>query len=145
MDGFEIVEGKRGRQSKPLKGEVIPPPSYLPAGIGTDKMLGAVADNFDTILGLASDIVSMQKMRIQSDIVIKQMREAREQLIAETKCYVEKKKADTKSIVEILEEFRLMMKDFYQHSSKNPTSEDFRNIINMMTEIVNQGKMENNG
>ena len=143
MDGFEIVEGKRGRQSELLRGEVIPPQSYLPAGIGADKMLGAVADNFDKILRLASDIVSIQKMHMQSDIVIKQMREAREQLLAETKCYAEKKDADTKSVVEKMKVIRDMMNDFYQHASQNLTSEDFSKII---TEVVNQmGKMENNG
>lgn len=140
MDGFEIVKGKRGsiQPAESPGAEIV---QQRPQSI--DRMANAVADNFDTILNLASDVVSIQKMKVQSDIAIAHMREAREQLLAEAAVYVRKKEADTRSIVERMEVIRSMMNDFYQHSSEKLTSEDFCKII---TEVVNQmGKTENDG
>lgn len=123
--------------------EASPAAEVLPAarsGGGKEKLYCAVADNFDTILHLAGEIVSMGKMAVQSEITLKQMEAAREQLLAESKAYAEKKDADTRSVVARMEIIRCMMNDFYQHSSGNMTSEDFCKII---TEIINQmGRLE---
>ena len=142
MEGFEVVKGRRGSiqsvEPQNVNAEVV----QQKYSQGSEHLMNAVADNFDTILNLASDIVSIQKMKVQSDITIAHMREAREQLLAESQAYVQKKDADTRSIVERMEVIRSMMNDFYQHSSQL-TSEDFCKII---TEVVNQmGKMENGG
>ena len=142
MEGFEVVKGRRGSiqsvEPQNVNAEVVQQ-KYSQGG---EHLMNAVADNFDTILNLASDIVSIQKMKVQSDITIAHMREAREQLLAESQVYVQKKDADTRSVVERMEVIRSMMNDFYQHSSQL-TSEDFCKII---TEVVNQmGKMENGG
>ncbi len=142
MEGFEVVKGRRGSiqsvEPQNVNAEVVQQ-KYSQGG---EHLMNAVADNFDTILNLASDIVSIQKMKVQSDITIAHMREAREQLLAESQAYVQKKDADTRSVVERMEVIRSMMNDFYQHSSRL-TSEDFCKII---TEVVNQmGKMENGG
>ena len=48
-----------------------------------DKLGDAVAENFDKILDLASDIVEIRKMKIQSDTVIAHMQETRKQLLTE--------------------------------------------------------------
>jgi len=142
MEGFEVVKGRRGSiqsvEPQNVNAEVV----QQKYSQGSEHLMNAVADNFATILDLASDIVSIQKMKVQSDITIAHMREAREQLLAESQAYVQKKDADTRSIVERMEVIRSMMNDFYQHSSQL-TSEDFCKII---TEVVNQmGKMENGG
>lgn len=62
-------------------------------------------------------------------------------LLAEAQAYVEKKKADTNSVVEKMNVVRTMMLDFYTHSNGNISGDDFCRII---SEMVNQmGKVEN--
>lgn len=143
MNGFDITESKRCPVVKPetevevYEGKVMPKPA------GGERLMNAVADNFDTILNLVTQVADIQKMKVQSDAVIAQMRETRENLLAEAKVYVDKKNADTRSVVEKMEIIRSMMNDFYEHGSQNLTSEDFCRII---TEIVNQmGRIENGG
>ena len=134
MKGFEPIEGSsRSLQPEPAHGvDVIKPGS---------KLADVAADNFENILKLASDIVSIQKVKTQNECVIAQMKETREMLLSEAKCYAMKKDADTKSVVERMEVIRSMMNDFYRYSSQNMTGEVFCQII---TEIVNQmGKLEN--
>ena len=116
--------------------EVIVQPS------GKDKLYGAIADNFDSILELAISIADIEKMKVQSSAVLAQMREARESLLAEAEAYAKRKDADTRSVVGRMEVIRFMMNDFYLNSgNSNLTSEDFSKII---SEIVNQmGRIEN--
>lgn len=134
MKGFEPIESSRNRfQPKPSQGvDVID---------SRNKLADVTADNFENILKLTSDIVSIQKMKIQNECAISQMKEAREMLLSEAKCYAMKKEADTRSVVERMEVIRSMMNDFYRYNSQNMTGEVFCQII---TEIVNQmGKLEN--
>lgn len=99
------------------------------------KLVGAVTDNFDTILELAKNYADIKRMKAESEIKLAEMDAARERLLAESEVYVKQKEIETKSIVERMEVIRAMMNDFYQHTSGNMTSEDFSTII---TEIVNQ-------
>ena len=137
MKGFDIVEGERcspAADAESVFGEIV----HNDSG---NKMIGAVADNFDKILSLAGDLVSIQKMKVQSEIMISEMRAAKEQLLAEAEVYVRKKDVDTRSVVARMDLIREMMKDFYEHSPQGLTSEDFRKII---TEIIDKmGKIEN--
>ena len=137
MKGFDIIEGERcslADDSEAIFGEIV----HNDSG---NKMIGAVADNFDKILSLAGDLVSIQKMKVQSEIMISEMRAAKEQLLAEAEVYVRKKDVDTRSVVARMDLIREMMKDFYEHSPQGLTSEDFRKII---TEIIDKmGKIEN--
>lgn len=138
MDGFDIIKNSRGQiqNEAVLDGQVV-----QNTGVGADKLMGAVADNFDTILGLATDIVDIQKMRVQSEITIAEIREKRQQLLAEAQAYALRRDADTRNIVERMKVIREMMNDFYQHNTQNMSSEDFRIVI---TSIVEQmGKLEN--
>ncbi len=101
---------------------------------------GAVADNFDKIVDLAADVVQIQKMKVQSEAVLKKMAEDRKALVAEAEAYALKRNADTKSVVDRMNIVRLMLRDFYDANSGNISSEDFRIII---TETINQmGKMQ---
>lgn len=108
-----------------------------------DKLGDAVAENFDKILDLASDIVEIRKMKIQSDAVIAHMQETRKQLLTEAEAYCMKKEKDTKYVVEKMSIVRGMMNDFYRQKDAPLTSEDFCKII---TEVVNQMcRLENDG
>ncbi len=101
----------------------------------------AAAQNFGKILELAGGLVEIKKMKVASDAVLAKMEADRKQLLAEAEAYVEKKNADTKSVVERMNVIRLMMQDFYQQSNQQITGEDFRIII---TSIVDQmGRMNN--
>jgi hypothetical protein len=134
MKGFEVIENNRNS----LQPEVVQGGDIVKSG---RKLVDAAADNFENILKLASDIASIQKMKTQNECAISQMKETREMLLSEAKCYAIKKEADTRSVVERMEVIRSMMNDFYKYSSQNMTGEVFCQII---TEIVNQmGKLEN--
>lgn len=108
-----------------------------------EKLGDAVAENFDKILDLASDIIEIRKMKIQSDAVIAHMQETRKQLLTEAEAYCMKKEKDTKYVVEKMSIIQGMMNDFYRQKDAPLTSEDFCKII---TEVVNQMcRLENDG
>lgn len=137
MKGFEMVESSERRLTEVKDKNVMIPPINKEE----NRLSNAVADNFDKILGIASDITGIVRMKVQSDAVLAKMQEDRKTLLAETESYVQKKNADTKSVVDRMNVIRFMMQDFYQQSNQNITGEDFRMII---TEIVNQmGRVEN--
>lgn len=137
MKGFEMVESSERRLAEVKDKNVMIPPINKEE----NRLSNAVADNFDKILGIASDITGIVRMKVQSDAVLAKMQEDRKTLLAETESYVQKKNADTKSVVDRMNVIRFMMQDFYQQSNQNITGEDFRMII---TEIVNQmGRVEN--
>lgn len=108
-----------------------------------ENMINAVADNFDNILKLASDLAEIRKKQVQSQADLAKMQEERKWLIDEAEAYAMKKNADTKSVIERMTVIRLMMNDFYLNASHSQiTSEDFSKII---TEIVNQmGRISDN-
>lgn len=94
-----------------------------------DKLINAAADNFDTILQIASDIVSIQKMKEQSQAIVRELDAKGNYLIKEAQAYVAKKEADTNQTVKKMEVVRLMMKDFYEHAPSNITGDEFSKII----------------
>ncbi len=101
----------------------------------------AAAQNFTRILDLAGSVVEIKKMKVASDAVLAKMEADRKLLLAEAEAYVDKKNADTKSVVERMNVIRMMMQDFYQQSNQQISSEDFRQII---TSIVDQmGRINN--
>ena len=83
---FEIVQSKR---NIPVveQGEI----TVLPSSKYNSRLGDAIADNFGQILDLASNIVEIEKMKVQSDAVISQMEESRKALIAEATAYAMKK------------------------------------------------------
>ncbi len=123
---FEIVKSQRGLPSEtpPETPEIIVPSR-------SQRIGEVVANNFDHILDLASNIVEIQKMKVQSEAIISQMRESREQLMAEAKAYAIKKNADTNDKIQKMQLIRQMMCDFYQNSNNsNLSGEEFSRIIN---------------
>ncbi len=133
MKGFELTNSTRNLELSDNTGNN----QYR------DKLGDAVAENFDKILDLASDIVEIRKMKMQSDAMIAHMQETRKQLLAEAEAYCMKKEKDTKDVVEKMSRVREMMNDFYRQKDAPLTSEDFCTII---TEVVNQMcRLENDG
>lgn len=103
-------------------------------------MTDAVTQNFNRILDIATDLVKIKQMKVQSDAVLKKMAEDRKAMLAEAEAYATKRNADTKSVVDRMNIVRMMLKDFYDANHGGITSEDFRIII---TETINQmGKLQ---
>lgn len=142
MDGFDIIESKRCSVVPEEADAPEVPEHWAPsAGSGMDRLAGAVADNFDRIVDLASSIISYNAMKEQNDHAIKQMQETRALLLAEAEAYAKKKDADTKSVVERMKLIRDMMNDYYHHSNQSMTGEDFCKIMTGIVETM--GKLEN--
>lgn len=99
------------------------------------KIGNAIVDNFELILNLASDIIEIKKMNVQSQAILDKMKEDRKKILAEAEAYALKKNAETNSIVSKMEMIRLMMKDFYENNNSNLTGEEFSNVI---TTIISQ-------
>lgn len=133
MSGFEETKSRRMIEDQ----EEVLTPEVLEGGLPKKKdneqtsisLEGAVAQNFDKILGLASEIVSIKKMKEQSEADIKKMDKAIQMLEKQTKDYVEKSKADTDRIVAKMNMIRYMMQDFYKQSNQQITGAEFQTII----------------
>ena len=119
---FEVVDSRRNR------GEVEPS-GKNPIKLNT-RMQDAIADNFGNILELAANIVEIEKMKVQTDDVIRQMEEKRKDMVAEAESYAKRKNSDTDSVIQKMQMVRDMMRDFYQYNNNaNLSGEDFSRII----------------
>lgn len=122
---FEMVQSRRNTSVVDQGDVTVPPSSQNNSRIGD-----AIADNFGQILDLASNIVEIEKMKVQSEAVLKQMEESRKNLLAEAEAYATKKNADTDSVIHKMQMVRDMMRDFYQYNNNaNLSGEDFSRII----------------
>lgn len=129
-DDFEIVNSSR-----------MLPAQTEGTGMRSENLLAAAAQNFDKILMLASSIVDIEKMKMQSEAIILKMQEDRKMLLAETEAYVRKMNADTASIVEPMKIVREMLRDFYQYNNNaNLTGEDFSKIISSVVSEMGRFK-----
>ena len=103
--------------------------------IQNNNLANTVADNMGNIINLASDIVEIQKMKVQSDAILEKMKEDRKALMAEAEAYVMKKRVDTSSVIEQMRVIQDMMREFYQYNNSNMSGEDFSKII---SDIITQ-------
>jgi len=95
-----------------------------------NRLVDALADNMDSIIDLAKDIVDIQRMKVQSEALLKKMEEDRAMLRAEAEAYVMKKNADTKQIIDKMQSARELLKDFYnQKNTSGVTAEEFSILI----------------
>lgn len=121
---FEMVQSRRTLSVADQGNAVVIPSAQ------NSRMSDAIADNFGQILELASGIVEIEKMKVQSAAVLKQMEESRKNLLAEAEAYATKKNADTDGVVQKMQMVRDMMRDFYQYNNNaNLSGEDFSRII----------------
>jgi len=96
-----------------------------------NKLTDALADNMSGIIDIAKDIVDIQRMKVQSEALLRKMEEDRAMLREEAEAYVMKKNADTKQIIDKMRMARVLLKDFYnQKNTSGVTAEEFSLIIN---------------
>ena len=123
---FEMVKSIRNTHEVDQKNVTV-----FPSYQDNSRIGDVIADNFGKILDLASNIVEIEKMKVQSEAVLKQMEESRKNLLAEAEAYATKKNADTDEIIHKMQVVREMMRDFYQYNNNaNLSGEDFSRIIN---------------
>ena len=102
---------------------------------------GAVAQNMDKIIGLASDIVEIRKIKANSAAEIARMEQARKNLIAEAEAYAKRKNADTNDTIAKMNIVRLMMQDFFNQNNQKMSGAEFKEIIASIVEQI--GKVSN--
>lgn len=132
MGDFELSKSSRSikKNDTAINPEIVKNNnSVVFKGQNADKLINAAADNFDSILQIASDIVSIQKMKAQSEAIVRELDAKGDYLIKEAQAYVAKKEADTNQTIKKMEVVRLMMKDFYEHAPSNITGDEFSKII----------------
>ena len=122
---FEIIQSRRNTPAVD-QGDV----AVFHSSQNNSLIGDAIADNFGQILDLASNIVEIEKMKVQSEAVLKQMEASRKNLLAEAEAYATQKNADTDSVIQKMQMVRDMMRDFYQYNNNaNLSGEDFSRII----------------
>uniref|UniRef100_UPI003F4B6030 hypothetical protein n=1 Tax=Brachyspira catarrhinii TaxID=2528966 RepID=UPI003F4B6030 len=131
MGDFELKKSTRTvkKTDNTINPEIVKDSNIIFKGENADKLISAVSDNFDTILQIASDIVSIQKMKAQSEAIIRELDAKGDYLIKEAQAYVAKKEAETNQVIEKMEVIRMMMNDFYKAENPKITGEQFSNII----------------
>jgi hypothetical protein len=137
-DEFDLVKSTR---NPPVDGGSEGGVSAIPK----TKIVDAVADNFprvlesfDGIVNIARDIVEIEKIKVQSEAVLKKMAEDRKMLLAEAEAYVQKKNVDTQNIVDRMKMIQELLRDFYIYNQKSPSGlsgDDFTRII---TELLSK-------
>lgn len=126
---FEITPSIRNIPvSKDTVIEVVPSEN-------TKTIQNSIAENFDKILSLASDIIEIKKMKEQTEAISRKMEEYRKCLLTEAEAYISKKNADTDHMIRKMQVVREFMRDFYQYNHTNLSGDDFSRII---TSIVNE-------
>ncbi len=138
MADFEMVESKRisrvSGNSEVFEPEVIDKPN-VPANNGSNPLANAAAEHMGDMIKIVSDIVDIQRIKVQTDADIRRMEEARKSLIAEADVYVRKTNADADNAVKRMEAIRNIMNDFYKYGSEKISSDDFCKII---TTVINE-------
>ncbi len=130
MSDYEVVSGRRMNEVKARELEL--------EKTSKGRILDASIDNFDKILDLASDIVQMGKMKLQTDAIIRKMAEDRKYLLAEAESYVMKKQTDTDQMVEKMNFIKDMMNQFYKHNDNKISGDEFSKIMrDIIKEIGN--------
>ena len=116
---------------------VVELPEKTPAPID-NKLSDALAENMGNIISLAKDIVDIQKMKTQSEAVLKKMEADRVMLLAEADAYVKRKNADTMQFVSKMQFARELLKDFYnQKNTSGVSAEEFSTLINAIYGLPN--------
>lgn len=131
---FEIVPNTRDNTPSIKKPDGYPMPHP-----GADALMGAVANNFDTILNLAGQVVQIQQMKVAGDLAIRDLEAKTRALEAETESYVKRLHAQTDAVVDRAEVVRKLMRDYYEYGSDKLSGEDFSKII---TDVLKGLKLE---
>ena len=149
MKGFETIEEPtNGTSNEAVKPDLITIPNkgtkmqQAPAS-NVSKALDIVGDNFESIVGLATEIVNLRKMKIQTKATLQIMESKRRDLEQETESYVRKLKAETNSTLDIMDKntanlkvISVMMNDYNKQSNPSIPSDDFKSLIESILEKV---------
>lgn len=130
---FEVIPSTRTVPSP----QVQTPDSAL-ISPKVDKLAGAVADNFGRILDVACAITEIEKMKVQANVYVTQLREQRLMLEEETRAYVTKIEAETDRTVQKVEVLRRMMQDYYRFGQDKLSSSEFSKIISNVLEQMGE-------
>lgn len=130
---FEVIPSTRTVPSP----QVQTPDSAL-ISPKVDKLAGAVADNFGRILDVACAITEIEKMKVQANVYVTQLREQRLMLEEETRAYVTKIEAETDRTVQKVEVIRRMMQDYYRFGQDKLSSSEFSKIISNVLEQMGE-------
>lgn len=129
---FEVRKTTRRMMDNKIEhvtGEVVDNQKNNSSISGKDQLLGAVADNFDRIVDIASSIVEIERLNAEADAHIRELEEQRKMLSEEADAYVKVLNAKTHNTVSKAEVVRQMMKDYYIHGKDGLSGEEFSKII----------------
>lgn len=129
-DDFDIVTSTRGEVDLEANKGI-----GLLSGQDKEQLVLAVANNFETVLGLASEILEINRIEVQTEAIVKVLEEKKNLLIAEADVYVKKVNADTNAVISKVEMIRLMMQDYYKYGQDKMSGEEFSKVI---TEVIHQ-------
>ncbi len=132
MNGLEPIKSTRTHIEESPDIEVIPNAKQQTG----NAVANAVADNFPRILDLAESLIECNKMKVQSDAVIKKMEEDRKNLIAATDDYCKRAEKDTERYLGKLDKIRLMMQDYNKYEKNTRMSEEA--FCSIITQIINE-------
>lgn len=130
---FEVIPCTR---AVPSPQEQTPNPALISPGV--DKLAGAVADNFGRILDVACAITEIEKLKVQANVYVTQLREQRLMLEEETRAYVTRIEAETDRTVQKVEVIRRMMQDYYRYGQDKLSSSEFSKIISNVLEQMGE-------
>ncbi len=145
MDGdFEVVDTRRKKNNdstiERVDGEIVVERKKNEIDSGVNNVLNAVANNFENILGIATDIVEIQKIKEMSEATRMKYEEERKNLQAETECYIARLREKNNYVLSKAELVRKMMQDYYQTKDKKLSEEVFLQIIQS---VINNMGIEN--
>jgi len=118
--------------------EVLPDNKDLPTTRVGANVANAVADNLPQIISIISEIVTIRKRRVEGQIEIQRMEQARLDLIEETNRYVAMKKAETDRAISKATIIQSMMKDYMQNQNPEITPEVFREYVQLALSQFNE-------
>lgn len=111
--------------------EVLPAKKDLPTPNAGYRVANAVADNLPQIISLIAEIVSIRKTRVEGQLEIQRLEQARLKLIEETHRYVAMKKAETELAVSKATIIQNMMRDYMQNQNPAITPDVFREYVQL--------------
>lgn len=129
MKGFEIKQ-KAPEEAVPVESvdaEVVAKDTQ-PLSKG-DRIVNAMTENFSEILNIASEIVSIKKMRVDAKIYQAKIDSNIKLLKAKTDKYLAEYHAETERRMQEMNKYQLMLKDFYLYNNGQLRSDDFAKIM----------------
>ncbi len=117
---FELIERKPQFPQAPAQGS------------GADHLQHAVAENFDRVLDCARIVVESKALLAQADAYSAKVDADCRKLAQETKAYVDKLEAESKSKLAKGDLIRHLLQDYYKSGQAPLSSQDFSAIVSQV-------------